>query len=102
MRVFGLAGIGEYDRPVWLRAYDLDARKGRGLVHLTNHRDEALRFASCEDVMGAWLKPSTVQPLRPDGKPNRPLSAFTVSPERYDVVEREAPDEQHGHGDGHG
>jgi hypothetical protein len=32
--------------------------------------------------MGEWLdlwqRPSTEVPLRPDGRPNRPLTAFTV------------------------
>jgi hypothetical protein len=38
----------------------------------------ALRFENGGDAMRFWRQQSILQPLRDDGKPNRPLTAFTV------------------------
>lgn len=66
-------------RGSFLSAYDPDYANGRGLVEATDDPSRALRFASTEAAMQAWKLPSVVRPLRPDGRPNRPLSAWTVS-----------------------
>lgn len=64
----------------YLRFYDPDAAEGVGLVMSTPDQDLAIHFGSFADAMEEWKRPSTVQPLRLDGKPNRPLSAWSVSP----------------------
>jgi len=61
----------------YLKTFDPDAHDGRGAVKLTTRKDEALRFATATECMALWLTPSKTFPRRPDGKPNRPLSAFT-------------------------
>lgn len=53
-----------------------------GHVCLTSNVAEALRFATEEDVRVFVLQQSKVSPLRPDGSPNRPLAAWTLSIER--------------------
>jgi hypothetical protein len=35
-------------------------------------------------AMEVWTRQSRVRPLRPDGKPNRPLTAYTISIEPLD------------------
>jgi hypothetical protein len=55
---------------------------GRGEVTLTDDLDAARKFASFQDVMECWKTQSKVVPLRDDGKPNRPLTAFTVQPHK--------------------
>lgn len=66
----------------WLKAYDPNARDGRGTVVGTTHRKEAMRFADMLAAMKFWRQTSTVLPVRPDGMPNRPLTAFTIEVER--------------------
>lgn len=66
----------------WLRSYDVDGFGGRGDVKLTRDQSKAKVFESFEAVMEEWKRQSTVLPLRPDGKPNRPLTAFTIQPRR--------------------
>jgi hypothetical protein len=68
---------GEY-----LKAFDVDAHDGLGSFESTADIEEALHFSDLGDVLEAWKRQSTVRPLRPDGKPNRPLTALTISPER--------------------
>src|SRR5262245_45073636 len=63
---------------LWLKSYDVDAHGGQGEITCTGKQKKALRFASHAHAMRAWRMQSTVKPLRADGKPNRPLSGFTV------------------------
>jgi hypothetical protein len=57
---------------------DVDARGGRGAVTLSSIETDAKRFATGADALAYWKRPSTVCPVRPDGQPNRPLSAYSV------------------------
>lgn len=63
---------------MWLKEYDPDGRDGRGAVKATRNREEAMQFADAGEAMACWRRQSKVRPLRPDGKPNRPLTAFSV------------------------
>lgn len=65
--------------PMYLCSYDPDARGGEGAVVWTDDLGAAQRFPSVFEAGEEWRRQSTVQPLRRDGRPNRPLSAFTVT-----------------------
>lgn len=69
----GAAPVGEY-----LESYDPDANNGRGSASWTPDPARALRFADAASAWELWRRPSRVRPLRTDGRPNRPLTAFTV------------------------
>jgi hypothetical protein len=62
----------------WLKSFDPDAHAGRGDAVFTDRIEHALKFASKVDAMAFWNTQSKVRPLRPDGRPNKPLTAFTV------------------------
>jgi hypothetical protein len=49
-----------------------------GTIRLTRDRARAMRFANNGEAMTAWNMVSNARPLRPDGKPNKPLTALTV------------------------
>lgn len=68
----------------YLRDYDPDAHGGRGSIRETGDLAKAKRFDSIEAVFAEWKRQSTVVPYRADGKPNRPLTAFTMEPRRID------------------
>lgn len=80
IRVLGPAGGGPFTGPLryWLAAADVDARGGRGSARLTLVASEALAFPSMQEAFAFWRQQSTRRPLRPDGRPNRPLTAYTV------------------------
>lgn len=71
----------------YLLALDVDARDGRGQADWTADLASALKFETPREAMDTWRRQSNAAPLRDDGKPNRPLSAFTVEI----VSEEEAP-----------
>jgi hypothetical protein len=52
---------------------------GRGTLLVTDNQNEALTFASTGEAWEYWKQQSKRVPTRPDGKPNRPLTAYTVS-----------------------
>lgn len=62
----------------FLKTFDPDALEGRGLAAFTAKPEEALRYESVARALEAWNTQSTVKPFRPDGKPNKPLTAYTV------------------------
>jgi hypothetical protein len=49
-----------------------------GKVVWTPHANEAMKFDSFTDAFNCYRETSTTYPLRPDGKPNRPLTAHSV------------------------
>jgi hypothetical protein len=83
LRIVGLAGyvhvadeataIGQ-----WVKSFDADAFDGRGDLVTTSRRDEALQFSCPGAAILLWRSRSRVRPLREDGMPNRPLTAFNV------------------------
>lgn len=88
MKIVGLAGgqatpfDGEY-----LQDYDPDREgtdpEGNPMrCHLVTTRDvtEARLFASLQDLMACWKRQAKERPVRADGQPNRPLTAFTIEP----------------------
>lgn len=72
-------GLGSTGAPMdaWVRDADVDARGGLGAVQFTTNPVEAKRFDDPAAALEYWRRPSRVLPTRPDGRPNRPLTAFT-------------------------
>lgn len=73
--------IAAPDMPIeaWLMDYDVNANSGAGGVTITRMPQKAKAFPTVLAAMDAWQTQSTVKPMRMDGKPNRPLTAYTVS-----------------------
>lgn len=65
----------------WLADYDVEAYNGLGDVTVTSDRAKAKRFTSQTEAFAAWNTQSTVRPLRADGRPNKPLTHFTIEVE---------------------
>jgi hypothetical protein len=87
-----------FERPMWLEKYDLDAEPvatesflfadgalingvNGGRIWLTSKRDEAHKFASVDEVFETWNTVSKTRPVRPDGRPNKPLTALSIEVE---------------------
>lgn len=81
----GFAMVGRGDvKGNYLQAFDVDAFDGRGDATFTDDKAKALVFDSLAKAFETWKTQSTIRPLRPDGKPNRPLTAFTITFEQAD------------------
>jgi len=63
----------------WLFSFDANAHQGRGEAQFTPNINKAMRFASFQEAANFWKTQSIVRPRRPDGKPNRPLTAFSMT-----------------------
>jgi len=66
----------------YVETFDHDAYGGQGYGVFTSDPSKAMRFKNTTDAFEFWNKVSTVKPIRKDGKPNKPLTATTVSIER--------------------
>lgn len=67
------------DTPIdgqYLESYDPEAYDGRGDVSFTQDIRKAMRFSNTGEAMAFAMQTSKKRPLRPDGKPNKPLTAF--------------------------
>lgn len=80
----GLAGTAVYGEADgrqdvgYVARYDPEAHGGRGDVSLTSNVDDAITFRDLETAVKFWQSVPTNRPTRPDGRPNRPLTAFSV------------------------
>lgn len=63
----------------YLEWSDPDAKFGMGDEGWTNDLAKAKRFANFADASECWRAQSTVRPWRNDGKPNRPMTAYSVT-----------------------
>lgn len=77
MWVHSLASSGERIG-LWLEDFDADAHGGRGQASLTHDKARARHFRSSTDAFAFWRQVSRRQPVRHDGKPNRPLTAYSI------------------------
>lgn len=68
----------------WLKTFDVEAFDGRGDAEFTDDPTQALRFKDLAAAIAAWKTQSRRRPRREDGKPNRPLTAFSIT---FDTVE---------------
>lgn len=72
--------LGSPDSAVgqWLKSYDPDARDGYGEAHWTSIKSEAMVFVDNEAALRCYVQQSRTRPLREDGRPNKPLTAYSV------------------------
>lgn len=88
MRILGVTNyvppVNLDKTPCYLHKCDIEAHNGRGSVEFCFGKKQAMKFNSVKEVFELWRKESTVRPRRPDGKPNRPISALTMAVELYD------------------
>lgn len=83
IRFEGLVGRATVANPVpvgsYLKSYDPEAQDGRGLAVWTPRRSEALVLGDFSVASDLWRAVPKCRPTREDGRPNRPLSAFSIT-----------------------
>jgi hypothetical protein len=85
IKIWGVAGdfpgarIAEQgSKDKYLKTCDFEAYEGRGSCTFTDNIEDAMMFISKAEAMLFWKTQSKIRPKRPDGKPNRPLTAYHV------------------------
>lgn len=63
----------------YLKEMDFEAHQGRGFLLSTPNKKDAKVFKDNQELIKYWRTTSKTQPLRPDGYPNRPLTAFNIT-----------------------
>lgn len=65
---------------------DADIETGSMLpvVSTTSHIEQALRFDNFDSAIEYWKRQAQGRRIRPDGKPNRPLTVYTVEVVEFD------------------
>lgn len=82
IRFVALAGVSlnkhtlEYGD--YLAAFDPDGMDGAGVATWSRDAARAMTFDSVEAASSTYRMVSVVKPFRDDGRPNRPLTAYTV------------------------
>jgi hypothetical protein len=72
----------------YLRSYEVDHQPTGGpWIVFTTDVGEALRFPDAAAAMECWRQQSVAMPLRPDGRPNRPLTAYSIEVVRADAAQ---------------
>ena len=72
-------GLYIEEKGCWVSEYDPNGNGGAGHVKLAFESALARRFDTSAAAVMCWGQQSTLVPLRDDGKPNRPLTAWTVT-----------------------
>ena len=62
----------------YLASYSPEARGGEGEARWTPDPAQALTFASAEDAVACYRAVPSNRPVRRDGRPNRPLTSFSI------------------------
>jgi hypothetical protein len=79
IRAIGFAsGVSCPHAGMFLKHADFNAYSGQGLMTFTGDITQAMVFATAGDAIQFWRTRSKAQPTRPDGRPNRPLTALTI------------------------
>ena len=85
----GAPGLDPKDR--YVVSYDPDGNDGHGDVVLPTDPAKAKRY-TLDEARKEWDRTSTVRPLRSDGQPNKPLTAYTVALVHFeDAQQRSTP-----------
>jgi hypothetical protein len=62
----------------YVQDFDLEAHGARGQITFTRDLRNAHKWPTFADAMATWNTQSKTVPTRPDGKPNKPMTAMTI------------------------
>ena len=76
--IFVHSVASEFNRPIEQYIVDVPDIDDPNNWRFSTDRAEAKLFPSLKDALDFYHQRSARMPTRPDGKPNRPLTAFTI------------------------
>lgn len=89
--LMGSTQVGNPEIPIgaYLRSYNPEAYRGRGFAEWTTELSEAKRYESAADAFTEWTRVPKGRPRREDGKPNKPLTAYSIEVVKASTLESE-------------
>jgi hypothetical protein len=69
---------GSIPTDCYLASYDPEYADGRGIVEWTRKLSSAMQFPDVVTAFRFYRQEPKARPVREDGRPNRPLTAFTI------------------------
>lgn len=87
MKILG-TGMEIFPEPEYLKEFDINFKDGAGAASTTVDPKEAMVFESLAAAVALWKSVSPLKPVRKDGRPNRPLTTFSVTFENVDEEEK--------------
>ena len=63
---------------LFVKHYSPSGHGGYGILSVTKDMNDARKFADALEAMEVWAAVSTTHPKHANGKPNRPLTMYTV------------------------
>jgi len=80
--------FGDTEWAGYLQKYDTSNpdEHGYGRLSVTPDIRMAMKFVDLIEATTFWKQQSTSVPYRPDGKPNRPLTSFTITFETVKIA----------------
>jgi hypothetical protein len=87
IKCMGVAGpypcdhVGQY-----LKSTDFEAHNGRGYITFTPELAQAMKFENKNAALVFYLRASKTVPVRSDGRPNRPLTAYHIEIEELPLA----------------
>ena len=84
IRAVGFASGEPCEHRGWyLMSFDFDAWEGLGEGEFTPDIEEAKQFKDFAQAIKFWQTQSKVNPIRRDGRPNRPLTCLSITVVEY-------------------
>lgn len=71
-------GFPEKNGGKYVESFDPEFMNGLGRVYSTDDIEKAKTFDDFGQAFEFWKTQSKTKPTRPDGKPNRPMTALTI------------------------
>ena len=67
----------------YLESFDAEYAGGAGQANWTTDPDKAMKFNTPRDAVACYMRTPRARPTRADGRPNRPLTTYTVVIDRF-------------------
>jgi hypothetical protein len=71
-------GVPDNAEDCFVKSFDVEAYDGRGDLRVTPDLDDAKTFADASEALTFYRQRPKCHLWRTDGKPNRPLTAYTI------------------------
>lgn len=79
IRLLAWAGGADFQPGVYLKSWNHDDNGKITAETFTRNIEQAMTFPSVGEALTFWRGKSKTKPFRVDGKPNRPLTVFTIT-----------------------
>lgn len=86
LKVVGMpSGVPSPFDDLYIKEFDFEYNNGMGRAGLTPDIEDALHFDNMDEAMEFYLRQPECNPIRDDGRPNRPITATNILFDKVEV-----------------